>query len=86
MSAASIYELIGFIASLLIVVSITQKSILRLRIIGLIVDMGNEQGMLLQRPNCRWQLDAVFVSINGNAMHGGTNDRALKTQYGRQPK
>ncbi len=36
MSAASIYELIGFIASLLIVVSITQKSILRLRIIGLI--------------------------------------------------
>ena len=35
MTAASAYELIGFVASVLIVVSITQKSILRLRIIGL---------------------------------------------------
>lgn len=36
MSTATVYELIGFAASLLIVISITQRSILRLRIIGLI--------------------------------------------------
>lgn len=35
MTAAAVYEILGFVASVLIVVSITQKSIFRLRIIGL---------------------------------------------------
>jgi len=35
MDSSTIYELIGYVASALIVISITQKSILRLRVIGL---------------------------------------------------